>query len=303
MSHIINPPFIRIHRMAEPSAGITFKVIQEMMPEYHLSPDLLDGLMAAMPPPPAEATGAWRQQRVTRVIEEIAARVPMDPAQAHLAGQIAVVQFMADDMAGRIGTPGQTPEEMHRLVRSTDALLHTISRLERTLERRQFRVMPFRDVNAVDGFDLEVLDGAWCRRTTPASAAARVPTEIPPTPRQAAMPEPATPEMEHSPAPAASAQTQGGRDHTTTDAEGGTRHHRIEVEQGDGWSMEVWRPVAGPDAPAGPGAHGPDAESASAPRSDREPTMAGAPGRYPRAVDAIASSTPDDAGVSADTGA
>jgi hypothetical protein len=34
--------------------------------------------------------------------------------------------------------------------------------MERTLERRQFRVMPFRDVKAVDGFDLAALDRTWC---------------------------------------------------------------------------------------------------------------------------------------------
>jgi hypothetical protein len=41
--------------MSDPSAGITFRVIQEAMPEYHLAPDLLNGVLTAMPPPPTAA--------------------------------------------------------------------------------------------------------------------------------------------------------------------------------------------------------------------------------------------------------
>jgi hypothetical protein len=149
--------------MSDPSPGITFRVIQEAMPEYHLAPDLLDGVLTAMPPPPASATAAWRRARLARIIEELAARVPMDAAQGHLAGQIVVTQFLADNMAARIHAPGLALPEMCRLNRTTDDLLRTVARLERALERRQVRVMPFRDVGAVDGFDLDALDGVWCR--------------------------------------------------------------------------------------------------------------------------------------------
>jgi hypothetical protein len=154
--------------MSDPSAGITFRVIQEAMPEYHLAPDLLGGVLTAMPPPPASATAAWRHARISRIIEELAARVPMDAAQGHLAGQIVVTQFLADDMAARIHAPGLALPEMCRLTRTTDDLLRTVARLERALERRQVRVMPFRDVGAVDGFDLEALDGVWCGGATAA---------------------------------------------------------------------------------------------------------------------------------------
>ena len=85
----------------------------------------------------------------------------MDAAQGHLAGQIVVTQFLADDMAARIHAPGLALPEMCRLTRTTDDLLRTVARLERALERRQVRVMPFRDVGAVDGFDLDALDGVW----------------------------------------------------------------------------------------------------------------------------------------------
>ena len=150
--------------MSEDPAAITFRVIQELMPEYHIPPDLLNGVFAAIPPPPAAATAAWRHARVTRVIEEVAARVPMDAAQGHLAAQIAVFQFMADGLAAQIHAPGLDMLEMYRLTRLMDALAQTVARLERSLERRQFRVMPFRDVRAVDGFDLDAMDAVWCRR-------------------------------------------------------------------------------------------------------------------------------------------
>ncbi|HET6237295.1 MAG TPA: hypothetical protein VFE41_20400 [Acetobacteraceae bacterium] len=39
--------------MSEDPAAITFRVIQELMPEYHIPPDLLGGVFAAIPPPGA----------------------------------------------------------------------------------------------------------------------------------------------------------------------------------------------------------------------------------------------------------
>src|ERR1700679_3097212 len=91
--------------MSHPSTGITLRTIQEAMPEYHIDTDLIGGVLTAMPPPP-DASPAWRRARLARVIEEVAARVPMDAAQGHLAGQLVVVQFLADEMLGRITTPG-----------------------------------------------------------------------------------------------------------------------------------------------------------------------------------------------------
>jgi hypothetical protein len=178
--------------MSDPSTGITFRVIQEAMPEYHLAPDLLDGVLTAMPPPPTTATAAWRRARLARIIEELAARVPMDAAQGHLAGQIVVTQFLADDMAARIHAPGLALAEMCRLNRTTDDLLRTVARLERALERRQVRVMPFRDVGAVDGFDLDALDSVWCQGIAgSAGAGSQACVEASPV-QQVPAPEPAT---------------------------------------------------------------------------------------------------------------
>ena len=81
--------------MSEPSNGITFRTIQEAMPEYHISNDLVRGVLAAMPPPAPGISHAFRHERLARVIDEVAARVPMDAAQGHLAGQLVVVEFLA----------------------------------------------------------------------------------------------------------------------------------------------------------------------------------------------------------------
>ncbi len=178
--------------MPDPTSGITFRTIQEAMPEYHLSQDLLHAVLTAMPPPPADATPAWRQARLTRIIEEIAARVPMDPAQGHLAGQLVVVQFLADKMMQRLLTPDLPLAERRLTARTTDELLRSVVRLERALERRQARVLPFRDVGAVDGFDLAALDGLWCRGIPAAAATVARPAAAEPPPPEPPLPGPGT---------------------------------------------------------------------------------------------------------------
>src|SRR3984885_2942328 len=129
--------------------GITLRTIQEAMPEYHIDNDLVHGVLTAMPPPPAGASAAWRRARLTRIIEEVAARVPMDAAQGHLAGQIVVVEFLADDMLGRITMPGLPLAERRLATRPAGDPPRPRGRVARTLERRQTRVLPFRDVGAV----------------------------------------------------------------------------------------------------------------------------------------------------------
>ena len=245
--------------MPDPSTGITFRTIQEAMPEYHLSHDLLHGVLTAMPPPPPDATPAWRKARLTRIIEEIAARVPMDPAQGHLAGQLVVVQFLADEMMQRLMTPDLPLAERRLTARTTDELLRSVVRLERALERRQARVLPFRDVGAVDGFDLAALDGLWCRgipaatASGPRAAAAEPPPPEPPVPDPGPTPEP--------PAPAEPAATTAWTDRPPAEPPGGgigLRRPGGIVEQGDGWSLEIWPPrprtgvASAPATPAQP---------------------------------------------------
>jgi hypothetical protein len=150
--------------MSEPSGGITFRTMQEMMPEYNIPPDLIEDVVAALPSPPADTSAEWRYARLDRIVEEIASRVPMNAAQASLTGQIVVVQSLAIDLARQVGAPGVAMGDMLRLLRMTDLLMNTTGRLEHTLERRQFRVMSSRDVRPVDRIDMVVLDGVWCRK-------------------------------------------------------------------------------------------------------------------------------------------
>ncbi len=259
--------------MPDPSNGITFRTIQEAMPDYHITQDLLDGVLTAMPPPPADASPSWRRARLTRIIEEIAARVPMDPAQGHLAGQLVVVQFLADDMMERLMTPGLPLAERRLTARTTDDLLRSVVRLERALERRQTRVMPFRDVGAVAGFDLDALDGVWCRGTPAAAAAgARAAAAEAPPP---AAPEPEAGLAPGAPAPAEAAGAAWADRAAAEQAGGGVGVRRAGgiVEQGDGWSLEIWppRPRAGvaqdPAAPDQPAWPTPAAEQATAERA------------------------------------
>ena len=90
--------------MFDPSNGITFRTVQEAMPEYPIFTDLVRGELAAMPPPAAIASHAWCRERLARLVDEVSARVPMDAAQGHSGGQLVVVEFLADEMLERITT-------------------------------------------------------------------------------------------------------------------------------------------------------------------------------------------------------
>jgi hypothetical protein len=248
--------------MSAPSNGITFRTIQEAMPEYHIDADLLGGVLAAMPPPPPDASASWRRARLTRVIEEVAARVPMDAAQGHLAGQIVVVQFLADDTLGGLTTPGLPLAERRLATRTADDLLRSVVRLERALERRQTRVMPFRDVGAVDGFDLDALGGVWGREvpaatgtgldSRAAAGAGDAGTVIPPVApglsAGLALGESAPARADGMAAlvgVAAKAEGEAARA-GNPDGRARMRHTGVTLERGDGWSLEVWPARAGP---------------------------------------------------------
>jgi hypothetical protein len=229
--------------MSEPSAGITFKVMQEMMPEYNIPPDLIEDVVAALPPPPDGVSAAWRAERLNRVIEDIASRVPMNAAQASLAGQIVIATALANDMAKRACAPELDDIARCRLARTADAMMNTISRLERTMERRQFRIMPFRDVRPVEKIDMVVLDGVWCRRgaaaEVPAWAGAPDPEVTVAAPVVAEDAPPARPVVRAA-KPAKPAKTQ-----LKSSGPQPTAREGVTIERGDGWSMEVWSPGAG----------------------------------------------------------
>jgi len=251
--------------MADPSNGITFRTFQEAMPEYHISNSLLDGLLTAMPPPPPGASAAWCRERLTLIIDEVAARVPMDAAQGHLAAQCVLAEFLAEDMSGRLRTPGLTMMERRQVSGSADRLMCTVARMERALERRQARVLPFRDTKAVDGFDLDVLEGVWRRGMLGLGAVDLVAAAEASTVQQPGVPvavvvldplkrepmgrEPAEPAVAAVPGRAEAGHERGGsglmEGAGTVGAGDAASHAGVTLEQGDGWSLEVWPAGAG----------------------------------------------------------
>ena len=68
--------------MSIPSNGITPEVIRQVMPPYHLSADLLEATLAAIPAPTPDAPKTWRLAGLTRLVDEIAAPKPAIAEQA-----------------------------------------------------------------------------------------------------------------------------------------------------------------------------------------------------------------------------
>ncbi len=173
--------------MATPSNGITAEVIREVMPPYHLSFDLLQATLAALPAPPPDASPAWRQARLTRLIQEIAAPKPADAGQARIAAEILIVRELADALAHRANAPDQTTPQMCRLARATASLLQTATSLDRSLARHQQKPVPFFGTVVQQEVDLAALDASWHSPLPPPPPRDAAP---PPSPRPAAAPPP-----------------------------------------------------------------------------------------------------------------
>ena len=252
--------------MAIPSNGITAEVIRDIMPPYHLSDDLLEGTFAALPPPPAEATAAWRQRRIARLTAEITALRPADAGQARMAAGILILRELADSVVRGAYAPGATLAQICRISRSAGELVRTAGSLGRALERSQQTPVPFYGTVVEDAVDLAAVDRAWCGKpmqrdaapdVAPAGAAAPAggvgagPDAEPPdaapqaaaaAPAAAVLPVPRSADRTATKVPAqpgrsAEAATRLGRDAGAAPAWTTTR-----LEQGPGWTLEVVRP-------------------------------------------------------------
>src|ERR1700733_4714105 len=179
--------------MTIPSNGITPEVIRGVMPPYHLSPDLLAATIAALPAPPPDTTTAWRQARLTRLLQEIAARKPADAAQARIAAQILTTQELAEVFIARALTPNLEINLMCRLGRTAGELLRSADRLDRSLARHQQMPVSFYGTVIEDEVDITALETLWASGI-PASAAADARTGT-----IAATPPPATPQPTTAP--------------------------------------------------------------------------------------------------------
>ena len=147
------------------TAGITPDVIREMMPPYHLSPDLLEATLAALPPPPPGAPAAWRQARITRLMQEISTLMPANAAQARVASEILIVRELADAIAARAYAPDLTVPQMCRVGRTSAELGRTATGMVRALERSQQMPAPFFGTVLADGVDIAAVDAAWGKGT------------------------------------------------------------------------------------------------------------------------------------------
>ncbi len=132
------------------------------MPPYHLSTDLLAGALAALAPPPATATTAWRHARLARLVQEIGGLMPADAPQARIAAQIVVIREATDDTLGRSCAPGLTVVQICRLRRTAADLARTAATPERTLARRQATPAPFFGTVEGDAVDIGARDAVWC---------------------------------------------------------------------------------------------------------------------------------------------
>src|SRR5580704_16575724 len=169
--------------MSQPSNGITPEVIRGVMPPYHLSPDLLAATIAALPAPPPDTTTAWRQARLARLLQEVAARKPADAAQARIAAQILTTQELADAFIARALTPNLEINLMCRLGRTAADLLRSADRLDRSLARHQQMPVSFYGNVIQDEVDIPALETLWSSGIpAPASAAAPTATTPPPDP-------------------------------------------------------------------------------------------------------------------------
>jgi len=157
--------------MAIPSNGITAAVIRDIMPPYHLSTDLLEGTFAALPPPPADASPAWRQARIIRLTQEITALKPADAGQARMAAGILILREAADSVIARAYAPGVTIERMCRISRSAAELVRTAGTMGRALERSQQQPVPFYGTVVEEEVDLAAVDRVWCGGTAAAGGA------------------------------------------------------------------------------------------------------------------------------------
>jgi hypothetical protein len=147
--------------MSLPTNGITPEVIREMMPPYQLSADLLAAMFASIPPPPPDATMAWRQERAARLVQEVAGLMPADAPQARIAAALVIVREATDETFARVNTPGLTVEQICRLRRTGSALTNSSAVLERLLARHQQKPVPFFGTVLADGIDVAAVAAGW----------------------------------------------------------------------------------------------------------------------------------------------
>jgi hypothetical protein len=147
-----------------PANGITAEVIRDCMKPYGFSPDLLEDFVASLPPPPPEASTAWRHRHLTRLVQEVAIFMPADDAQARLATEVVGLRELAGVLRRRAADPGVPTGELCRLGRTAADMMRAAITGERQLDRRQHLPAPFFGTLLSDPVSIGALDTVWRRR-------------------------------------------------------------------------------------------------------------------------------------------
>ena len=184
--------------MSDPSNGITPEVIRQIMPPYQLNPDLLQATLAALPRPPQDATQAWREARVARLIQEISERMPANAAQARTVTESLIFRELATTLATLALTPDTELPMVCRLARTANAVMHTAVTLDRSLTRQQQKPAPFFGTVLSDQVDVPALAATW--HATPDHRPQPTPRPPPRPPRQP-QPRPIRPTRPRHPTP------------------------------------------------------------------------------------------------------
>src|SRR5208283_5069120 len=114
------------------------------------------------PPPPPDASAAWRLARITRLTAEITTLKPADSGQARMAAGILILRELAGAVVARAYAPDVTLEQMCRISRSSAEVMRTAGAMGRALERSQQMPVPFYGTVVEDDVDLAAVDRAWC---------------------------------------------------------------------------------------------------------------------------------------------
>jgi hypothetical protein len=147
--------------MSLPSAEITQPATEVAMSTYRPGDDLLDCVLAALPPLIADAPLGWHRTHRTWVGKEIAAFRPADAVEAMFVGQIVVLRHLAASLVSRAGAPGNSVAQARRLDRCAVAMMRAGAGLERTLRREQRSAVPPGGEWAGEGFDLAAMEAFW----------------------------------------------------------------------------------------------------------------------------------------------
>jgi hypothetical protein len=270
-----------------PANGITAEVIRDCMKPYGFGPDLLEDFVASLPPPPPEASAAWRHRHLTRLVQEVAIFMPADDAQARLAADVVGMRELAGVMRRKAVAPGVTTAEQCRLSRTAADVFRAALAGERQLDRRQHLPAPFFGTLLSDPVSIGALDAVWTKgaggmiEVAETGAMERMPPGACPggatgVADQTAAPVPGAmegdprvePEDGHAAVtapPIAVGSARGDTDSMDRETEGAggagaglataPRREGVVVEQGEGWSLEVW-PATASCAAAGDGAAG-----------------------------------------------